>query len=171
MDSSHPEDERLVTGLTFAEILRAIDAFDAGFVEEVGTCNVVAVGKRFAVVPHELGNIDFQIRSQREDPAIAWLDTLSEARQTANRLSMTPRYAASKADPEPPSQPPPVEMLPRSGFARPTWDVSRLERRIAALELSVSGIHSSRTWRALIRVGGVLQSVSNTLRFRRNGLN
>ena len=171
LDRSQPKDERLATGHTFAEVLRAIDAFDAGFVEEVGSCNVVAVGKRFAVVPHELGNIDFQVRSQREDPAIAWLDTLAEARQTANRLSVAPRNAEGEADQTPAFNSPPMEPLPRSVVPRSTWDVSKLERRIAALELSVSGIHSSRTWRALIRVGGLLDGAAKTLRLRRNGLN
>src|SRR4029077_13095200 len=70
-----------------AERQDAIKAFDARFLEAVGTCNICAVGKHFAVVPHRLGAVDFQLRSQRENPGIVWLTSLTEARQVANRMS------------------------------------------------------------------------------------
>ena len=44
-----------------------------------------------------------------------------------------------------------------------------LERRLAAVEVDIAEIYRSRTWRALTRVGGLLQGVGKTLRPRRNG--
>ena len=164
------EDERLVTGRTYADVRDAIDAFDARFLEAVGTCNICEVGKRFVVIPHELGAIDFQVRSQRQNPAIVWLDSLAEARQTASRMDLSaPQSAERQTDRTPSSNyiasP---ERMPGSDLTRLTGELAKLERRIAAVELDVSSIHSSRTWRALTRVGGIIQSAANRLRLRRN---
>jgi hypothetical protein len=78
-------DEPLFSGRTFQEVYDAIDAVDARLLETVGTYNICQMGQRFAVVPHELGGIDFRIRSQRENPGITWSASFAEARRIANR--------------------------------------------------------------------------------------
>jgi hypothetical protein len=163
------EDERLVKGQTFADICEAIEAFEPRLLEEVDACNICQVGKRFAVVPHALGAVNFHVRSQRENPRIVWLASLAEARQIAKRLSgPAPGSVVLQTDVTPPlKQPAPPDTSRGLGVTPLSGEVAKLERRIAAMEASVSDIYSSRTWRALTRVGGLLQGASP--RPRRNG--
>lgn len=162
------DEERLVKGSTFEEVREAIDSLDARLLESVGGCNICEVGKRFAVIPQNLGNVDFRLRSQRENPRIVWVSSLQEARKTAERMDQEAgRDSASTV--ENASGCAGLPFLSVSEMSRVSWEVSKLERRLATLEVSVSGIYSSRTWKALTRAGGAVDSAARILRSRKNG--
>ena len=58
---------------------------DIRLMESVGTCNILSVGARFAVVPWSLGAVDFRLPSHRERPGIIWTETLPAAREAAEK--------------------------------------------------------------------------------------
>ena len=137
--------------------------------ETVGAANICRVGREFAVVPHELGAIDFRIRSHRGAPGITWTSGLSEARESAQKM----RPAPSPTGPICPAQ-----ALPANGYPDPVGlefiltpqqRFTALERRLTSVESGLEGIHQSLTWRALTSVGGLLLKAGGMLRPRRNG--
>jgi hypothetical protein len=153
------DDERVLRGESFTEIRDALDALEPRLLETVDAYNICGVGKRFAVLPHALGPVDFRIRAHRENPSVAWADSLADARTKAIELTTLGRDKREEVAEQ-------VSRPNRSSFrsdsaasdvARVSWDVAKLERRLAELEFRVSGIYRSRTWRALTRVGGLLQ--------------
>lgn len=162
------DEERLLKGSTFEEVRDAIDSLDARLVEVIGSSNICEVGNRFAVIPQRLGNIDFRLRSQRQNPGIVWLDSLADARKAAQEM---PPEALANSIPaaENGSNHAPLPPLSGSDWSRASWELSKLERRLATLEMSVSGIYSSRIWKTLVRAGGAVDSAARMLRPRRNG--
>jgi hypothetical protein len=80
-------DERVIQADSFGEIRLLIDeAEGAKCLETVGVCNVCSVGHRFAVVPVDLGIVDFRIPSHRGNPRIVWMDDLGKAREAAKEI-------------------------------------------------------------------------------------
>jgi hypothetical protein len=154
------EDDRVIAGGSFAEIRDTLDSLEARLAETVGACNICELGGRFAVVPHELGLIDFRLRSHRENPRIAWFDNLDEARGKADEVTL----AQAKRDHRAPAVHP-------SGLVanlQPTaWDMADLERRIGAVETHIAGIYKSRTWRALTALGSVFPGAARMPRPRK----
>jgi len=154
------EDQRIIKGSSFTEIRETLDACEARFLETAGLCNICAVGKRFAVVPQGLGTVDFRIRTQRETPGILWTESLIEARQKAQECtaitSRRERPAASSAAPASRREP----------FEAAHWkeELANLERRTARLEVAVARIYDSRTWRTLVRAGGLLLKAARLVR-------
>jgi hypothetical protein len=154
------EDQRVIQSRSFTEIREALDACEARFLETVGLCNICAVGKRFAVVPQGLGTVDFRIRSQREDPGILWTESLIEARRKAQECTaVAPHRERPLAGTAAPAS-------RRELFGAAHWkeELANLERRTASLEAAVAGIYDSRTWRTLVRAGGLLQKAARLVR-------
>ena len=152
------EDQRVITGRSFTEIRETLDTTEARFLETVGLCNICAVGKRFAVVPPGLGTVDFRIRSQRESPQILWTESLLEARQKAQECTAVAGSAAA-----------PVSRREPLGVANWKEELAGIESRMASLEAAVDSIYDSRTWRTLVRAGGLLQKVARLVRPRTSG--
>lgn len=152
-------DERVLRAGSFGEIRDVLDALQPRLIEVIGSNNICAVGKRFAIVAHALGPIDLSVQANREHPQIVWAETLEHARNAAGQ-----RDGIERNEMPPPASPtaPPMPALRRADrFATDAtqiaWEVADLERRLADMESRVSGIYESRTWRALTRVGGLLQ--------------
>ena len=142
------EDSRVTRGDSFTEIRDIIDgfgdplAFQAELLEKLGTCNICAVGKRFAVVPIELGIVDFTVAQDRESPRIAWEGNLVEAFRTARRMNGLPPEGTASAS---------------------ELELASLQERIADLELRLSGVEQSRTWRTLTKLGRFFTAVGSML--------
>ncbi len=161
------EDERVIGGRSFAEVCDQVDAFESRLMETIDCCRIWAVGKRFAVVPHQLEPVDFRVPSRRENPGIVWTVSLGEAHKAAHQMSTV----AALAKPVPAEAPAPVTADLASDLTRATSDITNLERRITAVEVDVSGIYRSRTWRALTSLAGLLQAAANMFRPRKNDSN
>lgn len=146
------EDERVIRGDSFTAVRETLDSFEVGYVETVGSCNICAVGKRFAVVPHELGAIDFRVRTHRENPRIVWAETSGEARKLAAEI----RAATGRPGSAPPAEQSELKQLKE--------ELVRLDRRMAGAESAVADIYQSRTWQTLVRVGGILQGAARIVR-------
>jgi hypothetical protein len=81
--------ESVICAQSFSEIRAILDEYNTRFIETVGSHNICAVGSRFTVIPHELGPVDFQLKTDRENSRIVWEDSLREARRTAAHLNQT----------------------------------------------------------------------------------
>lgn len=162
LDSAHwREDDRVIAGRSFAEVRDSLDSMEARLVESVGLCNICELGGRFAVVTHDLGPIDFRLRSHREHQRIAWKENLADARATALELT----EAARRRGRQPRDGAGAEWRAPRPGGLiahRQSWpgNLADVERRLGDLEAQISGIYRSRTWRALTWMGGLLQKLA-----------
>jgi hypothetical protein len=158
-ESGWREDERVLRGESFTQIRDQLDALEPRLLETIDGCNICTVGRRFAVLPHALGPIDFRIRAHRENPRIAWAESLQEARIKATELTA---FGADQGN-DAAARPSPSNHAPFRGdslasdISHVSWEVAVLKRRLADLELRVSGIYQSRTWQTLTRVGGLIQ--------------
>lgn len=163
-------DERVISGRSFTEICETLDESEANFVESIGVCNICRVGRRFAVVPQEIGAVDFRIRSHRERPAIKWADSLGEAHEIARQFK--PATTAAAATPATVTAvtggaaavaaPAREASAPGDRELELVWLKQRyagMEKRLAALEAGVNGIYQSRTWRALTGFGSIFQKI------------
>ena len=144
------DDERIVKSVTFDGIVAIIDECDSHFVEAVGRGGIFQVGPRFAVVPDELQGVDFLVRTQREDPRIAWAGTISEARRIAGEMG--PATVA-------------VESPAMASVAAPD-EIAALRERVAAVETAVSDISQSQIWRTFVGAAGVVQRIGKALGLR-----
>jgi hypothetical protein len=158
-------DERVIEGRSLTEIQVEVDSCEARLQETVGACNICRVGDRFAVVPCELGAVDFRIRRQRENPRIIWVNDLGEARKAAAKLRPpTPAKVGSGAGQRPVvNQQVSLERALQVDITRLQLDLSLLIERVAAAERRLLAIYQSRTWQLLVKIGGVLQSVGKAL--------
>jgi hypothetical protein len=149
-------------GSSFRELRDHLDAPGSAtrvtLIETVGSTNICSIGRRFAVVPHALGQTDFDNPAYRDDPRIVWAESLGDALRTAARSGL---------------EAPPLDQpnVTGSGVIRQVGQlqdaVAVLRYRLAAVESDVSGIYRSRTWRILVRVGHVLQKIAGMIGFRR----
>jgi hypothetical protein len=155
------DDERVITGASFSAIVADLDRFEARLIESLDGCNICAVGKRVAVVPHDAGAIDFRLPRHRENPRIIWVDTLAEAREKVTRIAATRVGVVAVATPAPAAshrtdvRQSSVELLRRGD------PLHELMRRLDSLERSVVELHQSRIWRTLTAIGRVLEPVWN----------
>ncbi len=153
------QNDGIIRGDSFEEIRETLDANEARLVESIGTCNICTVGPRFAVVPQELGAIDFRIRRQRENPGIRWAGSLREARKKASEIV----DSVERAKPLPTNGGAPGVTQP-SELVRLQEEIAEIQRWITGLESAVTGLYQSRTWRTLIRVGGILLRAAGMVR-------
>src|SRR5207245_608232 len=125
---------------------------------------------RFAVVPYELGAVDFRIRRQRENPRIIWVSNLGEARKAATQISTpAPASVDSGIDQQPAlNRLVSLEMELKSDITRLQWELALLFRRVTTAERGLTAIYQSRTWRMLVRAGGLLLNATKFLRGGRN---
>ena len=163
-------EERVIVGRSFTEIQAEVDFGEVRLLETVGACNICQAGKRFAVVPRELREVDFRVRRQRENPHILWVNDLGEARKAAAQLT--------------PSGP--VNVVPHTNqrsvvnrqvslekalqvdVTRLQLDLSLLVARVATTERNVAAIYQSRTWRLFVTIGEALQNFGKALGRRPN---
>ena len=161
-------DERVIVGRTLTEIQDVVDSSEARLQETVGGCNICAVGVRFAVVPFELGSVDFRVRRQRENPRIIWVSNLGEARKAATQFSSpAPANVDSGVDEQPVlNRHVSLEEALKSDVTRLQLELSLLVTRLTTAEQGLAAIYESRTWRMVTAIGGFLQSVGRALRRR-----
>ena len=158
-------DERVIVGRSLTEIQGAVDSGEARLQDTVGVCNICAVGDRFAVVPRELGEVDFHVRRQRENPRIIWVNNWSEARKAAVQFT-SPVLANLNSDvDERPAlnRQVSLEEALKSDVTRLQSDLSLLATRVTSAEEDLAAIYQSRTWRMLAAVGGFLQNAGRVL--------
>jgi hypothetical protein len=151
------DDERFIVGKSFNDILEELDLSEARLVELGSNVNICAVGERFAVVPHSLGPIDFRIRKQRENPQILWMDTLAEARSKAlslNAYDHRVRHELAAA-----AKPSPKEVHESEQLVSLTQQITFLTQRLAQVEADVRSIYSSRIWKTLVKIGGIIDRI------------
>jgi hypothetical protein len=167
IDPGAPElcsDERVIVGRSLTEIQGAVDSGEARLQDTVGGCNICAVGDRFAVVPCELGEVDFRVRRQRENPRIIWVNNWSEARKAAAQLSPVLANSNSDVDERPVlNRQVSLEEALKSDVTRLQSDLSLLATRVTSAEGDLAAIYQSRTWRILAAVGGFLQNAGRVL--------
>ena len=144
------EDERVIKGASFNEIRDIIDKYDARYIETAGSCNIYAVAKRFAVVPHVVGNGDFRLRSYRENPGIVWLESFGAARKIAELMNIPVPVAGEHAGKQ-------LQQIVAQDLAAVTVRVEELQKRLGDVEQGVAGIYNSRTWTAITKVAGFIQ--------------
>ena len=155
----------LLCGGPLAEIQDVIDSTEAHLQETIGVCNICAVGDRFAVLPCELGAVDFRVRSQRENPRIIWVNDLGEARKAATQLtSPAPANMDSAIDDQPAlNRQVSLEEALKSDVTRLQLELSLLATRVTGAERALEAIYQSRTWQTLAAMGRFLQNVGRAL--------
>jgi hypothetical protein len=158
-------DERVIVGHSLTEIRDVLDSSEARLQETVGVCNICSVGDRFAVVPCELGAVDFRVRRQRENPRIKWVNNLGEARKAATQFSSpAPANMDSRIDEQPAlNRQVSLEEALKSDVTRLQLELSLLVTRVTTAERGLEAIYQSRTWRMLAAIGGFLQSTGKAL--------
>lgn len=81
--------ELVIKGSSFADISKVIDEADGvRLLETIGSSNICSLGERYAVVPLELGIIDFHIPSHHGNPRITWTNSLEDARGIASKAAI-----------------------------------------------------------------------------------
>jgi hypothetical protein len=147
-------DERVIVGRSLTEIQGAVDSGEARLQGTVGGCNICAVG-----------DVDFHVRRQRENPRIIWVNNWSEARKAAVQFT-SPVLANLNSDVnERPAlnRQVSLEEALKSDVTRLQSDLSLLATRVTSAEEDLAAIYQSRTWRMLAAVGGFLQNAGRVL--------
>jgi hypothetical protein len=169
------KDRRIIRGHSFGEIREVLENYDTHLVQTIGLCNICSVGKRFAVVPHEIGAVDFRDPFSRDDSHVIWAETLDAARRIATDLVPAPQpseleRSSSETVPAPVAS---VGVMPatrvdvQTEITQLRWAIAALEQRLTAGEEGLVAIHQSRTWQWLITIGGFLESAGKVLGFGR----
>jgi hypothetical protein len=154
-------DDRVIIGKSFGEIRTELDSCEARLIESVKNANICAVGKRFAIVPHALGPVDFRIRRQRADTRICWEDTLAEARRKALTLTdVAPEAPSAIGEADVTAvRSVATAAVQSDSFTSLAQDVVEIKRSLARLEADVLKIYRSRIWRTLVKIGGILDTL------------
>jgi hypothetical protein len=159
--------ERVIQGCSFAAIHDFVDSGQTRFLETVRSFNICGVGNRFAVVPHEVGPVDFQVKRYRENPGIKWTETLREARLAAVEMSKPTSSKTGSVVDEAPAVAQQISALTDLYIGEVTrlqWNLTQLERRMFSAERGLTAIYHSHTWRTLVAVGGFFQATAKMLR-------
>jgi len=154
------DDDRVIMGASFPEICSELDSWEPHLIESVSRYNLCAVGRRFAIIPHWVGPIDFRIRKHRDDSRVLWADSLAEARSQVASLANPIEEPLTAVDGEPN---PAVEYLTAPLFSESisslTTSVDQLRLRLSAVERDVANIFGSRIWRTLVKIGAMINTV------------
>jgi hypothetical protein len=170
-DTEWRSHERVFEGHSFNEICELLDACDVEFLEMAGGSNICQAGRRYAVVPQELGPVDFRIRAHRENPRIVWAEDLNGAREAARKLGLARHRRGDLWANGIPARNDGHGLPADLDFRLPPQQrMTVLERRLGAVESGLREIHQSLTWRVLTSVGGVFLKAAGGLRSRKNGL-